>query len=92
MSDGAFDAIVLGGAFSGAATATLLRRFRPATRLPVVEGPERLELEVGESTFETSAPFVHRGLGPFDLLTREHLPKHGRGYGRRVVPLAGTAG
>lgn len=80
MADAAFDVVVLGGAFSGAATAILIKRWRPATRVLVVERRERFDYKVGEATVETSALFLHRVMGLFDVLSREHLPKHGLRY------------
>ncbi|MCB1883525.1 MAG: NAD(P)/FAD-dependent oxidoreductase, partial [Geminicoccaceae bacterium] len=85
-----FDVVVVGGAFSGAATALLLRRRLPDARIAVVEKRERFDRKVGEATVELSAYFLHHVLGLHDYLSREHLPKHGLrfwftdGPGRRL--------
>ncbi len=72
-----YDVIVIGGAFSGASTALLLRRAMPECRVLVVETSERFGHKVGEATVELSSLFLHRALGLYDHLSREHLPKHG---------------
>lgn len=75
-----YDAVVIGGAFSGAAFATLLRRWRPSSRVLVVERSERFTRRVGEATVEVSACFLLRALKLGDCLAREHLNKHGLRY------------
>ncbi|MEM7482154.1 MAG: NAD(P)/FAD-dependent oxidoreductase [Acidobacteriota bacterium] len=72
-----YDVVVIGGAFSGSATATLLKRSRPEARVLVVESQESFPRKVGEATVEISGLFLHRILGLYDELSREHLPKHG---------------
>lgn len=72
-----YDIVVVGGALAGASLALLLRRWRPATRILVVEGEERFERKVGEATVEVSSAFLHRVLGLHDHLSRQHLSKHG---------------
>ncbi|MEE8525989.1 MAG: tryptophan 7-halogenase [Thermoanaerobaculia bacterium] len=72
-----YDAVVIGGAFSGAAFTTLLRRWLPASRVLIVEQSERFDRKVGEATVEVSGFFLHRVLRLADHLAREHLSKHG---------------
>jgi flavin-dependent dehydrogenase len=72
-----YDAVVIGGAFSGASAALLLRRLVPTARVLVVERQERFGRKVGEATVETSGMFLSRFLGLHDYLAREQLPKHG---------------
>ncbi len=72
-----YDAVVIGGAFSGAAFATLLRRSLPESRVLVVEQSERFGRKVGEATVEVSGFFLQRTLRLADHLSRQHLPKHG---------------
>jgi flavin-dependent dehydrogenase len=72
-----YDVVVIGGAVSGASLALLLRRWLPATRLLIVEREEVFGRKVGEATVEVSGMFLHRVLGLYDMLSREHLPKHG---------------
>ena len=74
------DVVVLGGAFSGAASSLLLRRRRCATRVLIAESAESFDRKVGEATVEISGFFLHRILGLYDHLAREHLPKHGLRY------------
>jgi flavin-dependent dehydrogenase len=71
------DVLVIGGAFSGAASALLLRRWLPGRRVMVVERAEEFDRKVGEATVELSALFLHRVLGLSDFLARHQLPKHG---------------
>lgn len=78
-----YDAVIIGGAFSGASSALLLKRWRPTARILIVETRdhgERKVGEVGEATVEVSGCFLHRVLGLYDHLSREHLPKHGLRY------------
>jgi flavin-dependent dehydrogenase len=77
MQQADFDVIVLGGAFSGAATALLLRRDHPHLRVLVVEKLARFDEKVGEATTEMSAMFLTRRLALWQHLEREHLPKEG---------------
>jgi len=71
------DVLVIGGAFSGAASALLLRRWLPERSVLVVERAEAFDRKVGEATVELSALFLHRVLGLSDFLARQQLPKHG---------------
>jgi len=72
-----WDAIILGGALAGAATALLLRRRNPRWRILVIEKSDQLGRRVGESTVETSAYFLGRVLGLTDHLNEKHLVKQG---------------
>ncbi len=75
-----FDVVILGGAFSGAATAVLLRREAPELRVLVVEKATRFDEKVGEATTEMSAMFLTRRLAMWEHLERHHLPKEGLRY------------
>src|SRR5262245_31623512 len=75
-----YDVVVLGGAFSGAATALLLRRDRPATSVLVVEKAKQFDLKVGEATTEMSAMFLTRRLALWRHLEDDQLPKEGLRY------------
>jgi flavin-dependent dehydrogenase len=75
-----YDVVIIGGAFSGAAAALLLRRERPSLRVLVVEKQEAFDAKVGEATTEMSAMFLTRRLGLWQHLEREHLPKEGLRY------------
>ncbi len=70
-----YDVVVIGGAISGAATAILLRRRRPGTKVLVVEKSAAFDWKVGESTVEISAYFLTRHLKLYDYLSREQLTK-----------------
>jgi flavin-dependent dehydrogenase len=72
-----YDVVIVGGAVAGAASALLLRRFHPASRVLVVEPRERFGRKVGEATVEVSGFFLHDVLGLGEHLAAEHLPKHG---------------
>jgi flavin-dependent dehydrogenase len=79
-ADKAVDVVILGGAFSGAAAAILLRRERPDLRVLVVERAAAFDAKVGEATTEMSAMFLTRRLAMWEHLEREHLPKEGLRY------------
>lgn len=72
-----YDVVVIGGAISGAATALLVRRWRPTARVLVVERASAFNRKVGEATVEVSAHFLTKVLGLGDNLARCHVPKHG---------------
>jgi flavin-dependent dehydrogenase len=74
------DVIILGGAFSGASAALLLRREHPHLRVLVVEKAEAFDEKVGEATTEMSAMFLTRRLALWQHLENEHLPKEGLRY------------
>ncbi|HYI11997.1 MAG TPA: NAD(P)/FAD-dependent oxidoreductase [Thermoanaerobaculia bacterium] len=75
-----YDVVILGGAFSGASTAILLRRERPELRVLIVEKAEAFDEKVGEATTEMSAMFLTRRLAMWEHLEREQLPKEGLRY------------
>lgn len=72
-----YDVVVIGGALSGAATATLLLRQNPGIRLLIVEKSEKLTRRVGEATVEISGFFMCRVLGMTRYLNENHLVKQG---------------
>jgi flavin-dependent dehydrogenase len=75
-----YDVVILGGAFSGASAAVLLRRDRPDLSVLVVERLEEFDAKVGEATTEMSGMFLTRRLALWQHLEREHLPKEGLRY------------
>ena len=75
--DAALDVVVLGGAYSGASTAILIKRWLPWARVQIVESCTRFDKKVGEATVEASTLFMLRALDLWDHLSKEHLPKHG---------------
>jgi flavin-dependent dehydrogenase len=86
-----YDVVVIGGAFSGAAAAILLKRWMPEARVLVIERESAFDQKVGEATVEVSSLFLHRVLGVYDELSRTHLPKHGLRfwfYDRKDRPLS----
>ena len=74
------DVLILGGAFSGASAAILLRRDLPQLRVAVVEKAAAFDAKVGEATTEMSAMFLTRRLAMWQHLENEHLPKEGLRY------------
>src|SRR5206468_242916 len=72
-----FDVIIIGGALSGAATATLLLRQQPKLRVLIVEKSTAFARRVGEATVEVSAWFLSRQLGLTQHLNEAHLVKQG---------------
>jgi len=75
-----FDVVILGGAFSGASAAILLRREHPELRVLVVEKAVAFDEKVGEATTEMSAMFLTRRLAMWHHLEAEQLPKEGLRY------------
>jgi flavin-dependent dehydrogenase len=75
-----YDVIILGGAFSGASAAILLRREQPQLRVLIVEKAQAFDAKVGEATTEMSAMFLTRRLRMWHHLEAEHLPKEGLRY------------
>ncbi len=72
-----WDAVILGGALSGASTALLLLRRNPDWRVLIIERDVQFGRRVGESTVEVSAFFLGRVLGLTDHLNQHHLVKQG---------------
>ena len=79
LEDG-YDVVVIGGGFTGSASALLLKRFVPDARILILERRTAFDLKVGEATVEVSSYFLHHVLGLYDHLSRDHLPKHGLRY------------
>ena len=75
-----YDVVILGGAFSGASAAILLRRDAPQLRVLIVEKAEAFDAKVGEATTEMSSMFLTRRLAMWHHLEAEHLPKEGLRY------------
>ncbi len=72
-----YDVAIVGGAFSGAATALLIKRRRPQTRILILEKATEFDRKVGESTTEVSSCFMTRILGLTSYLGHEQLTKQG---------------
>ncbi|PYK96646.1 MAG: NAD(P)/FAD-dependent oxidoreductase [Verrucomicrobia bacterium] len=72
-----YDAVILGGALSGAATAILLLREQPGLRVLIVEKSAAFTRRVGEATVEVSGYFLSRVLGLTQHLNQAHLVKQG---------------
>ncbi len=77
MHEESCDVVILGGAFSGASTALLIKRRRPNARVVIVEKAESFDRKVGESTTEVSSCFLLRVLGLTQHLGHEQLAKQG---------------
>jgi flavin-dependent dehydrogenase len=72
-----YDAVILGGAFSGAATALMLKRRRPEARVLLVEKTDEFDRKVGESTTELSSCYMTRILGLNHHLGHHQIAKQG---------------
>ena len=75
-----WDAIVIGGALSGASTAFLLHQRNPRLRILILEKDTAFRRRVGEATVEISGYFLGRVLGLTDHLNQEQLVKQGLRY------------
>jgi L-2-hydroxyglutarate oxidase LhgO len=47
-----YDVVIIGGAFSGAATALMLKRKRPEARVLIIEKNAEFDRKVGESIWD----------------------------------------
>ncbi len=72
-----YDVVIVGGAFSGAATALVLKRKHPAARVLIVEKAGEFDRKVGESTTEISSCYMTRILGLTNHLGHHQLAKQG---------------
>jgi flavin-dependent dehydrogenase len=75
-----YDIVILGGAFSGASAAILLRRDRPDLSVLIIDRAVAFDAKVGEATTEMSGMFLTRRLAMWQHLENEHLPKEGFRY------------
>ncbi|MCA1659322.1 MAG: NAD(P)/FAD-dependent oxidoreductase, partial [Verrucomicrobiaceae bacterium] len=72
-----YDVVIVGGAFSGAATAMMLKRKHPAARVLIIEKAAEFDRKVGESTTELSSCYLTRILGLTNYLGHHQLAKQG---------------
>lgn len=72
-----YDVVIVGGAFSGAATALIIKRKHPEARVLIVEKAAEFDRKVGESTTELSSCYMTRILGLTNYLGHHHLAKQG---------------
>jgi flavin-dependent dehydrogenase len=72
-----YDVVIVGGAFSGAATALVLKRRQPSARVLIIEKSREFSRKVGESTTELSSCYMTRILGLTNYLGHAHLAKQG---------------
>src|SRR5437763_4781580 len=72
-----YDVVIVGGAFSGAATALMLKRKHPAARILIIEKSAEFDRKVGESTTELSSCYMTRLLGLANYLGHHQLAKQG---------------
>lgn len=71
------DVAVIGGAFSGAAAALLLRREAPELKVVVIERSTHFDRKVGEATTEVSGCFLTKRLALTHHLCHQHVVKNG---------------
>ena len=75
--DRVYDVVIIGGAFSGAATGLLIKRRHPAARVLIIEKAAEFDRKVGESTTEISSCYMTRILGLSNYLGHHQLVKQG---------------
>lgn len=80
LENSSYDVAVVGGAFSGSATALLLKREHPELRVVLIEKKPVFDRKVGESVIELGSWFLTRKLGLDRHLATKHLPKYGQRY------------
>ncbi len=71
------DVVVIGGSFSGAATALILKREQPDLRVAIVERSTAFDRKVGEATTEISGSFLTKKLSLTNHLNQHHISKQG---------------
>ncbi|MDB6052879.1 MAG: electron transfer flavoprotein [Verrucomicrobiales bacterium] len=71
------DVLIIGGALSGAATATLILEKNPTLSVYIVEKNPHFSRRVGEATVEISTYFLTHSLGLTDFLNETQLVKNG---------------
>ncbi|MCX6968917.1 MAG: NAD(P)/FAD-dependent oxidoreductase [Verrucomicrobia bacterium] len=72
-----YDVALIGGSFSGAASALLLKRERPELRVIIVERSAVFDRKVGEATTEVSGSFLSKKLCLTSHLNHNHIAKQG---------------
>src|SRR3989475_4008489 len=72
-----YDVVIIGGAFSGAATPIMIKRKRPKARVLIIEKTAEFDRKVGESTTEVSSCYMTRILGLTHYLGHHQLAKQG---------------
>ncbi|MEO6053638.1 MAG: NAD(P)/FAD-dependent oxidoreductase, partial [Chthoniobacterales bacterium] len=72
-----FDVAIIGGAFSGASAAILLKRKHPQLRILIIERTEKFDRKVGEATTEISGRFLTKHLMMTHHLAHHHVAKQG---------------
>jgi flavin-dependent dehydrogenase len=72
-----YDVAILGGAFSGASSALLLKRSFPDLRVLIIDRTTDFDRKVGESTSEVAGCFLTRVLDLGMHLSAQHIGKHG---------------
>jgi flavin-dependent dehydrogenase len=72
-----YDVVIIGGAFSGAASAVLLKRQFADLRVMIIERTEVFDRKVGESTSEVAGCFITKVLRMGSHLHISQVQKHG---------------
>lgn len=72
-----YDVVIIGGAFSGAASAVLLKRQFADLRVMIIERTEVFDRKVGESTSEVAGCFITKVLRMGAHLHISQVQKHG---------------
>ena len=72
-----YDVVIIGGAFSGAATGIMVKRKRPNARVLIIEKTTEFDRKVGESTTEVSSCYMTRMLGLTQHLGHHQIGKQG---------------
>lgn len=90
MNTESCDVAIIGGAFTGAATALLLRTESPELSVRIIERAASFDRKVGEATTEVSGAFLTKRLGLTHHLAHNHVVKNGLRFWF-VPPCSGAA-
>src|SRR3984893_5467510 len=72
-----YDVVIIGGAFSGAATGLMVKRKRPDARVLIIEKTTEVDRKVGEPTTEVSSCYMTLILGLTQHLGHQQIGKQG---------------
>ncbi len=85
-----YDVLIIGGAFSGAATGVMIKRNHPGARVLIIEKNAAFDRKVGESTTEVSSCYMTRILGLANYSVTSTSPNRASECGVAIHPINGS--